>query len=126
MSTVSTHWGGDVDEVRLQSDERGFELVVETNSGTYLFNIHGVSHNREFSGQLQEVARQLDEWWDEGLQAAREHERERVLTPEEAGYDPTDPKSPGYHDRMVDSEAYRVADPADMEPGPWERGDHTP
>jgi len=124
--SIDTCWGGDADEVHIESTETGWELVVEANSGTYRFDVHSVAHFGVLAGQLRKVASELDDWWAEGVQAAREHERDRVLTPEEAGYDPTDPKSPGYHDRMVDREAYRVADPADMEPGPWERGDHTP
>lgn len=98
MSDESTHWGGDLDEVLIETDEQGWELVIETNSGTYRFSAQGVAHFGVLADQLRKVTRELDDWWGEGQQAAREHAATLV---DEGGYDPSDPKSPGYHDRMV-------------------------
>ena len=98
MSSESTHWGGDLDEILIEAEENGYELVLETNSGTYRFSVHGAAHFGVLADQLRKVTRELDDWWAGGIQAAREH---AATIPDEGGYDPSDPKSPGYHDRMV-------------------------
>ena len=92
--------GGIADEIRLDSDENGFELIVESSEGTFRFNVHGLAGGA-LHEQLGNIVRELDEYWAEGRAAAAAHETERVLWPGEMGYAPDDPKSPGYHDRMV-------------------------
>ena len=93
--------GGIADDIKLDSDENGFELVIESSEGTFRFNVHGLAAT-ELCTILGTIVHELDMWWAEGRAAASEYERERrVLWPGETGYEPDDPKSPGYHDRMV-------------------------
>ena len=99
MMTVN---GGIAEDIRLESDESGFELVVDSSEGTFVFNVHGLAPT-ELCKMLGAIAHEVDVWWAEGRQAAQEYQSGIIEegTIDSEGYHPTDPKSPGYHDRMV-------------------------
>lgn len=89
-------YGGITDEVRLESDEFGWELVVETDLDSYRFNVHGV---------IQDIIKcgvELQAYLDEGRRLASEHQRGliEIGTIDADGYHPLDPKHPDYHDLM--------------------------
>ncbi len=102
---IGTTFVGTLERVWLEGEENGWELCFETSSGVYRANAHGVAHGDVLADQLAAARAELLDWYAEGRQAAREHgldlARRGSTSPEEAGYDPNDPKSPGYHDRMV-------------------------
>ena len=66
MSTVN---GGIADDIRLESDESGFELHIDSSEGTFVFNVHGLAPT-ELCKMLGSIAHEIDMWWAEGIQAA--------------------------------------------------------
>ena len=79
----------------------GSSFHIDSSEGTFVFNVHGLAPT-ELCKMLGSIAHEIDMWWAEGIQAAMEHEVERQVLEEEGdGYALSDPKSPGYHDRMV-------------------------
>lgn len=68
------HNGGDADVVRLEAEENGWELVVESNFGRYRFNVHGIASSGELDDQLEQCKVDLAGWRIEGRMAARAHE----------------------------------------------------
>ena len=96
--------GGIADDIKLESGEDGFELRIESDNGIYTFNVHGLAPT-ELCKMLGAVVHEIDVWWAEGKAAAAQYGLERGViewgTIDSEGYHPEDPKSPGYHDRMV-------------------------
>jgi hypothetical protein len=91
------------ESLKIDTDEGRYMLLVETDDCLHRFDIHGLV--LDF---YDEVRREL-------LPYVVEAEAARVTVPQlvtnrpvsvedaiEAGYALDDPKSPGYHDRMVD------------------------
>lgn len=74
MASLSTFYGGRVDEFRLEGDEDGWNLIVETESGTVRFNVHGIASSGEFDELLEQCKVELAAWRIEGRMAARQHE----------------------------------------------------
>jgi hypothetical protein len=97
---MSTTYIGSLERVWIEGEENGWELCFETEHGIYRANAHGVAHGGELVDQLHKAAAEISSWWNAGRQAAREHGVD-LAAKDEGGYDPDDPKSPGYHDRMV-------------------------
>ena len=106
----TSHFVGNLERIWIEGNENGWELCFETEHGTYVTNAHGIAHAEGLHAQLGEIVRELDRWWNEGKQAAREHGVDLYRSPTSGrvlddppldGYDSDDPKSPGYHDRMV-------------------------
>jgi hypothetical protein len=103
------------DAVRVDSDEKGFGLIIDTDEGDKIYvNIHGCaldfydSVRVEMRGWVAEAesARaavaagvSLEEYTVPQPVTNRPVSVEDAI---EAGYALDDPKSPGYHDRMVD------------------------
>lgn len=96
-----------VEDFRIDSDEDGWELhlLIEDEDDWLRLNIHGVA-----PALADAVAKEIGGWLTEGRRLADEHGRdmERIVRDEEdlvaeVGYDLTDPKSPGYYDRMADA-----------------------
>lgn len=71
MST--THFGGRVDNVRLEAEEEGYELVVETDLGVYRFNAHAMVCDESLVTKLSVIQAEAITYLDEGRRAAREH-----------------------------------------------------
>lgn len=91
-------YAGTADMVKIESDERGFELHINTDEGYFSFNVHGVAVEL-----LEEIKRTIEQWYAEG-----ESVRMSVggLTYEDGvrareAYDRSDPKHPDYHDHMA-------------------------
>jgi hypothetical protein len=87
---MSTHHGGDLEVVRLEAEENGWELVVETNSGTYRFDAHGPASDGSLDDQIRGMGSELITWKMEGRRAAREH-----------SVDLAKRETDEWHDRMV-------------------------
>jgi hypothetical protein len=62
------YYGGIVDEIHLDSDESGFELVIESSLGSYRFNVHSVIAS--FIAMGDHAA----QYFEEGAMAALAHE----------------------------------------------------
>jgi hypothetical protein len=76
---------GNAAEMRIESDERGFELHFETDQGCYIVNVHGCAVDL-----LEAVKRSIGPWWSEGQTA---HGTGVHVTPEDLdAYEPGDPK----------------------------------
>lgn len=60
-----------IETIRVDSDERGWELHIETDEGDYHFNMHGVAEDL-----LTQMVAQVGGWLAEGQQAAAEHEHD--------------------------------------------------
>lgn len=73
---MSTHHGGDLEFVRLEPEENGWELVVETNSAIYRFDAHGPASSGDLDDQIRAMGSDLITWKMDGRRAAREHEVE--------------------------------------------------
>lgn len=84
------------DDVRIESDESGFELHVDTEDGdTFVFNIHHLAW--DLAGQAE---RTICEWRREGEAVRSEVARARsseISEYSDEGYPPTDPKHSNYH-----------------------------
>ena len=74
MASLCTVYGGRVDELRLEAEENGWDLVVETDIGTFRFGVHGLASSRELDDQLIGCLHQLADWNLGGQKAAREHD----------------------------------------------------
>jgi hypothetical protein len=83
---------GNAAEMRIESDERGFELHFETDQGCYVVNVHGCAVDL-----LQAVNREIEPWWIEGELVLREFQK-RVAIGDDSAYELTDPKHPRYHE----------------------------
>lgn len=95
------------DEARVDTDEGRFRIVIETQDGDHMeFDIHAIA--LEF---YENVQAELGGWAREGIEIREQVRRgvpQPVTTPIadvedaiDAGYALDDPKSPGYHDRIV-------------------------
>lgn len=113
------------DSVRVDSDERGFELVIETEDGDRItVNIQpcALDFYASVQGQMRgwileaESARaairagvSLEDYTGATVpqfvrsrpMSVADAISEGFMQDDYAGYEPDDPKSPGYHDRMV-------------------------
>ncbi len=62
---------GNVDSIKIESDERGFELHIETDEGdVFVFNIHGVADDL-----YKAVTSTIGPWRAEALTAKAEYDR---------------------------------------------------
>lgn len=84
---MSTYWGGDLEAVRLEPEENGWEVVVETNSGTYRFTAHGAVCDGSLADQLRGMSSELITYWSEGARAAREHAVDLAKRETDEAYD---------------------------------------
>jgi hypothetical protein len=75
------------DWIRLDSDEDGWELVVETGDGSHRFNVHGMASSGELDEALTRALRTLQEWREEGRAAAREYDLELARQESDDAYD---------------------------------------
>lgn len=73
--------GGHADEVRLEAEERGWELVVESEHGTYRFNVHGIV------GQFIKMGDEAARYFEEGRMAALAHEQDMAKQRTDEFYD---------------------------------------
>ena len=69
---MSTHHGR-AELVRLEPEENGWELVVETESDVHRFNVHGIVSSGDLADQLRGMSSELITYWSDGARAAREH-----------------------------------------------------
>ena len=63
-----------LEAIRLEPEENGWELVVETTAGVHRFNAHGMASSGELDDQIRAMGSDLITWKMEGRRAAREHE----------------------------------------------------
>lgn len=84
---MSTHRGGNLEAVRLEPEERGWELVVETNSGIYRFQAHGPASDGSLDDQIRGMGAELISWKMEGRRAAREHAVDLAKRETDEAYD---------------------------------------
>lgn len=88
--------GGTVYEIKIESDERGFELHLETDTGPWVFNIHAVA------AQLFDAARvEIRPWLREKAHAYAEYLAAEGFDDAD-GYEISDPKHPRYHSTHAD------------------------
>lgn len=105
---------GTIESVKIESDERGFELHLTDDDGTrYVLNVHAVA-----ARLLKATQDEIGAWLEEGRRLADEHERElcrhgypegcpdcdapaHLPTVLKDGYELSDPKHPTYHERMT-------------------------
>lgn len=85
---------GNATGMQIDSDERGFELLFETDSGEYRVNIHGAAKDL-----LDAVTEQIKPWWDDAEIVRRSM---RTLSDPREGYDTSDPKHPDFHSVHAD------------------------
>lgn len=89
-----TEYRGTAEAVRIESDERGWEIHLLTDEGWHVYNIHSEAQH------LLEQVKPIAGWWAEGQDAARTYSR--PLTEEDLeGYAPGDPKRVTLQ-RMID------------------------
>lgn len=71
---VNMRRGGALETVRLEAEEDGWELVVETVDGeTHRFNAHATASDGSLDDQIRAMGAELITWKMEGQRAAREH-----------------------------------------------------
>ncbi len=98
---------GRAESITIEADSDGFELHIDTEYGSYIVNVHGVTK------QLLEVGEVINAYWQEGKAAAAEHQRELDISLIEGtsfedaadawgGYDRDDPKHPQWHSTHAD------------------------
>lgn len=89
-------YGGIADEIRLEAEEFGWELIVESDHNSFCFRVHGIIED------IIKAGKQAEAYLEEGRQLAAEHQRGiiEVGTIDMDGYHPLDPKSPEYHSIM--------------------------
>lgn len=63
--------------IELVEESEGYELVVETETDRFVFNVHGVLDD------LTKIAATIADYYAEGRKLAREHERDLAMQPEE-------------------------------------------
>lgn len=78
-----------IDGVLIEGDEDGFHLILSGHEEEYNFRVQGVAVEL-----LRAVQSEIGSWWAEGQAARRQFESARA-------YEPDDPKSEDYHDRMT-------------------------
>ncbi len=85
---------GTADEITVASLEDGFELHIDTEQGTFIVNVHGVSEHL-----LHQINSEIGEWYEEGGRARLEqrHDAEQA-----DAYDLRNPKHPQYHSVHAD------------------------
>lgn len=87
MASLGTFSGGRVDEIRLDSDENGWELVIDTDNGTIRFNIHGMASSGDLDRDLNKALREVQEWREEGRAEALIHQAELARQETDDAYD---------------------------------------
>ena len=87
MASLGSYSFGHADEIRLDTDEDGWELVVETENGTVRVNVHGMASSGELDQQLTKALHELQEWREDGRAAAREYEIELAQRETDDAYD---------------------------------------
>jgi hypothetical protein len=84
------------EEITVTSDERGWELHIDTDQGALVVNIHGVAWD------FAEDVRQIQRWRAEG-EAARATMPPRITQEDLEAYEPGDPKRIGLQ-RIMDEQ----------------------
>ena len=74
-------YGGITDEVRLESEEFGWELVVETDLDSYRFNVHGIIQD------IIKCGKELEAYLAEGRVAAMMYEIDLAQREQQEAYD---------------------------------------
>jgi hypothetical protein len=83
---------GRIEDATTDSDDDGFHITIITDSGAHEY---AAGDGRA----ILDAAAPILDHWTEGQIAAAEHQRHLEAVPGD-GYDPTDPKSEGWHNRM--------------------------
>lgn len=65
-----------IESISIEAEERGWEIVVETDGARYRFHAHGIASSGELRRDLGAVLATLDEWETEGREAAAAHVRD--------------------------------------------------
>jgi hypothetical protein len=86
--------GQSAESIKIESDEDGFHLILETPLAKYDFNIH------HMAGELlAEVKREIEPWWAEG-QAVLASMKADGEIPGDDAYPLYDPKHPDFHENF--------------------------
>lgn len=84
---------GSAEEIRIETDERGFELHLITDRGSYVVNVQGACIDL-----LDSVKREIGPYWDEAEDARKTHVH---VTPEDLeAYEHDDPKRASLEDEI--------------------------
>ena len=74
-------YGGIADEVRLEAEEFGWELVVETDHDVFRFRVHGIVDD------IIKAGKEAQDYLDEGRRLAREHSIDLARREQDEAYD---------------------------------------
>jgi hypothetical protein len=83
---------GRIEDATTDSEDDGFHITIVTDTGAHEY---AAGDGRA----ILDAAAPILDHWAEGRQAAAEHQRHLEAVAGD-GYEPTDPKSEGWHDRM--------------------------
>ena len=89
---------GHAEAIRVESDECGFELHVDTSDGDrYVFNVHAVAW--DFAADVDAT---IGAWRREGEDVRATMRQAAAIAAAEGGYDRSDPKHPDWHSTHAD------------------------